>query len=144
MSEGDWLVIMEKTQDAVRDFGRAELRSLTRRAIHRLQRLEPSRVFGDDYRFKSLWDEYCHEMQDGPHELLANAWDHVISKTVNHLVESIPRETAVLLTILAADPLDEDVGANLTGSVWNEGIAQLILERLTEEAGRRSLDALDP
>jgi hypothetical protein len=139
MSDGAWLAIMEKTQQAVYDYARAEIRSLTRRAIYRLQRVEPSGIYGGDYRFKSLWAEYRHEVQEGPHEQLEDAWNDVLAKTLNEIVDSIPRQTAALLTILAAHDIDEDEGADLIGSVWKEGIVRLLLEGLADEAGGRAL-----
>ena len=144
MSEGDWLTIMEKTQDAVYAFAKAELASLTRRAIYRFQRVKASDVYGGDYKFKSLWDEYCHEVQNGPYDPLENAWDDVISRILDELVVSLPHETAVLLSIVAAHDLDEDVGAELIGSVWKEGIVRMLHDRLAEVAGGRDLEHLNP
>lgn len=139
MSDGAWLAIMEKTQQAVYDYARAEIRSLARRAVHRLQRMEPSGIYGGDYRYKSLWAEYRHEVQEGPCEQLEAAWDDVLTKTLNEIADSIPRQTAVLLTILAAHDIDEHEGTDLIGSVWKEGIVRLLLEELADEAGGRAL-----
>lgn len=144
MSDAAWLCKIEKTQDAVRDYARAKIRSLARRAIYRLQRLEASDIYGSDYKFKSLWDEYCHEVQDGPYDLLTGAWDDVLSKTLKVIIDGVPREAAVFLTILAVGDLDEDEGADLIGSVWAEGIARLLHEQLADEAGSRGLDHLNP
>ena len=144
MSDAASLAIMEKTQHAVYDYARAEVRSLARRAIYRLQRIKASGIYGGEYKFKSLWDEYCHEVQNGPYEPLEGAWEDVLSKTVKEIIDSIPRETAMLLTILAIYDLDEDDGSELIGSVWNEGISQLLERRLAGEAGFRCLDHLNP
>lgn len=51
--------------DAVHSHARVEIRSLARRAKYRLQRLEATDIYGGDYKFKSLWDEFCHEAQEG-------------------------------------------------------------------------------
>ena len=66
MSSDAWQTVLEKTHDAVREFARAELLALTRRAIHRLKRTKASGVYGEDYRHRSLWKEYWHEVQEGP------------------------------------------------------------------------------
>ena len=87
-------------------------------------------------------DEFCHEVQDGPHELLTDAWDDVLSGALTEIVHGMRRETAVLLTIYAARNLDEDEGAELIGSVWIEGIARELREQLADEAGSRPLDHL--
>ena len=54
-----------------------------------------------------MWDEYCHEVQHGPTGALADAWDDVLAPTIASVVEPLPREEAVLLTIGAAWDLDE-------------------------------------
>jgi hypothetical protein len=45
-------------------YARAEFEALTRRVIYRLQRSKASGIFGD-YGYKTLWGEYCHEVQKG-------------------------------------------------------------------------------
>ena len=144
MSDTIRLTALERVEDAVRDYARGEVRSLTRRAIYRLQRIGASGVYGGDYRFKSLWDEYCHEVQDGPYDLVEDAWEDVLSRTVQAIIESIPRKTAVLLTILAVYESDDKNDGELVGSVWQEGIARLLREQLADEAGSRGLDHLNP
>ena len=49
-----------------------------RKVIYRLQRIKASGIFGDDFNHKTGWDEYCYEVQQGPHTLLEQAWDHQI------------------------------------------------------------------
>jgi hypothetical protein len=56
-----WQTVLEKTHDAVREFARAELLTLTRRAVHRLKRTKATGIYGEDCRYRSLWKEYCHE-----------------------------------------------------------------------------------
>jgi hypothetical protein len=40
--------------------------ALARKAVHQMQRIDASGIFGDDYRHKTLWNEFCHVIQTGP------------------------------------------------------------------------------
>jgi hypothetical protein len=141
MSEGDGLHIMEATHDAVRSFATAELRSLTRRAIYRLQRIPATGIYGDDYAFKTMWDEYCHESQSGP--FFDDSWGDLVSRTLEGLVDQVPRETAVLLTILAIDATDEDYGTTVIGTVNKDRIVAILGASVAEEAGARDLERFE-
>jgi hypothetical protein len=136
MSEGDWLIIMEETQAAVRRFARAEVRSLARQAKDRLQRLGPSGRYPDQ-KFESFWNEYQFEVQNGLYDPLGRTWSEILTETVRDLAGALSHETAVLLTIEAAGPLPENIGSEVIGSVWKPGIALLIIEELAELAANR-------
>ena len=135
MSSDTWQTVLEKTHDAVREFARAELVALTRRVVHRLKRTKATGIYGEDYRHRSLWKEYCHEVQEGPNEALQSAWDDTLDSILSDLVQNTPRNTAMLLSILAAWELEEQDEATIVGTVWPDGIVQLLKERLAEEAG---------
>lgn len=141
MSEGDWLHIMEATQNAVRNFATTELKSLTRRAIYRLQRIPATGIYGDDYRFKTVWDEYCHESQSGP--FAEDSWDDLLSQTFEHLVDQMHHETAVLLTILAIEATDEEYGATIIGAVNKDHIVAMLHRSVAEAAGARDLERFE-
>ena len=64
---------------------------IARQAVHRMQRIDASGIFGDDYRHKTLWDEFCHEVQTGPTMLVANAMDLTVRPIVLGLVEALHR-----------------------------------------------------
>jgi integrase len=53
-------------RDAVLDFATQSYEALVRKAIVRLQWIKATGIYGDDYGHKTLWDEYCHEVQFGP------------------------------------------------------------------------------
>ena len=140
----DWHSVLEGTHAAVRAFARIEIEALTRKVIHSLQRLRSSGIFGDDYLYKSLWDEYCHEVQDGPHAMLEGASNLNIDPFLDHVVEQVPHHVGVLLTIYAAWELDEHDDANLVGPVWPDVIKRLVRDSLAKKAGMRSLHHLSP
>ena len=63
MSDETRWMILESIYEGVRSYARIEFAALTRKIIHRMQRVEASGIFGDDYIFKTLWDEYCHRFR---------------------------------------------------------------------------------
>ena len=46
-----------------------------------------------------LWDEYCHEVHEGPHEQLDWAWTATLDPVLQQTVASVPQHEALLLTI---------------------------------------------
>jgi hypothetical protein len=149
--DDEWLAVLEATHASVLAYARVEFDALCRKVIHRLQRIDASGIYGDDYNYKTLWDEYCHEMQHGPTELLTSAWDATILPLLNHVVERIPRQVAVLLSIAAACELDErntewilDESDNeWMGVSWPDGIREVVRSRVNEKAGWRDLYRFD-
>jgi hypothetical protein len=81
------------------EFAQARYSALARKLVFQLQRIKASGVYGDDYRHKTLWDEYCHEVQEGPYNLLDHAWDRTLTPALSAIVDAIPRYEAALLTI---------------------------------------------
>jgi hypothetical protein len=63
MRDENWYTTLENTHEAVLVYAQIEFEGLSRRVIHRLQRINAAGIYGDDYAYKSLWDEWCHEVQ---------------------------------------------------------------------------------
>jgi hypothetical protein len=149
--DDEWLAVLEATHASVLAYARVEFDAVGRKVIHRLQRIAASGIYGDDYNYKTLWDEYCHEVQDGPTELLTSVWDATLLPLLDGVVERIPRQIAVLLSIAAGCELDEgnmelilDEGDNeWIGVCWPDGIREVVLSRVREEAGWRNLYRFD-
>jgi hypothetical protein len=116
--------------------------ALTRRAVHQLQRIKPSGVYGDDYRHKTLWDEYCHEVQEGPYDLLDDAWDRTLRPVLRTIVDAIPRHEAALLTIGAIWELDE--GDEPALGIFPDLIQRNLQQMLSKIAGARDMSRFDP
>ncbi|MBB3387182.1 MULTISPECIES: hypothetical protein [unclassified Rhizobium] len=55
----------EAAQTAVFNLAEEINQRAPRRSVHRLQRICHSGIFGGDYCHRSLWDEFCHEQQNG-------------------------------------------------------------------------------
>jgi hypothetical protein len=118
--------------DAVLTFARTAYDGLVRKVIARLQWRTASGVYGDDYHHKTLWDEYCHEVQLGPHMFLEGAWDISIEPVLDEIVPSVSSEIAALLMIAALWDLDEP-DTTFTGAVDR----QLIRAKFATDVGKR-------
>jgi hypothetical protein len=94
-------------QKAIRNYSAARYSALAREAAVLLEQIEATRIFGDDYKHRTLWDEYCHEVQEGPHGLLEDAFAETVGPIIRGIVESVADSEAILLTIGARWHLDE-------------------------------------
>lgn len=119
---------LEEIYQAVRTYGRIEFEGLARRVIHQLQRMPTSGIFGDDFRYRSIWDEWCHEVQEGPHELLEQAIEDAIQSLIIATLESIPAHVETLLVIYVTGRAPRAQGASV-----QEGHLQDALRRELEQ-----------
>lgn len=133
------------THSAVLRFAEAAYASLARKAVFRLRRIRASGIYGDDFRHKTLWDEYCHEVQEGPHELLEPAWDMTLDPILDAVVQDVPLHEAALLTIGAVWDLNEDDAEPQGGiSVCPDLICRNLKRVVAEMASARDMTCFDP
>jgi hypothetical protein len=132
-----WVRILEETHLAVCRFASVELDKLTRRVVHMMQRMPASGTYGD-YPFKSIWDEYCHEQQNGPTEQLEYAWDQIIRPAISWPIGLLPDEVATLISI-GVDREPRGV-KNRPVSIDTDLIFHSVKHRLDRQAMDRSLD----
>ena len=97
-----------RTGPFVRHFADTEFDALTQNIVEQLQGIDAAGIYGDDYGHKTLWDEYCHEIQEGPLGPLDHAWDRTTTPFLTEALANIPQEAAVLMTIGAKFRLEED------------------------------------
>jgi hypothetical protein len=82
--------------------------------IHRLQRMPVTGIFGDDFAYRTVWDEYCHECQFGPHDMLDLAWDATVNPLIAAVLEKVPSEEMALLdSAEAADLRNGDMTTSI-------------------------------
>ncbi len=144
MTDESWYTALENTHKAVRVYARIELKGLARRVIYRLQRIDASGIYGDDYAYKSLWDERCHEVQEGPHDQLDDAWTEVLCPILDDVIDSLPHHVAVLLSVFAACELNQEHNPDLIGSFWSDGVQRVLQAEVDRIAINRRLDHLGP
>lgn len=130
------------THNAILEFANERYSALARRAVFQLQRIKASGVYGDDYRHKTLWDEYCHEVQEGPYDLLDNAWDRTLTPALSAIVDAIPRYEAALLTIGAIWDLDEEYES--APGIMPDLIRRNLEQMVSKLAGARDMSRFDP
>lgn len=83
-------------------FSDTRIQALARKVIYAMQRMPASGIFGDDYRFKTVWDEYCREVQEGPHPMLEAAFGQTVDPMIAwHIDQLDPAERQLLETALA-------------------------------------------
>jgi hypothetical protein len=114
--------------------------ALARKVIYKLQRLDASGIYGD-YNYKTLWDEYCHEIQQGPHDsMLSNAWSATLRPILDEVIGSLSVEEKALLFFATdrADDFDHETERN--APIDDDALAEQLLTTLAEMAGRRSLE----
>lgn len=127
------------TNRAVRRFSAAACERLARKVVFRLQRQPATGIFGDAIFPRSLWDEYCYEAQEGPHEQLTSAWDQLLNPLIQFLVDAIPQEEAVLLSIGAAWELGEHDLELDDGASFPELIRDNVRRHVVEIAADRRM-----
>jgi hypothetical protein len=126
------------------EFAAAAYLALARKVIFRLQRIKASGIYGDDYQHKTMWDEYCHEVQEGPHDLLQSAWDDTVDSIIESVIEAIPRHEAVLLTIRAVCDQDREDEMQLGTQVAPDLMRNSLRQAVDEMAGARHMSRFDP
>lgn len=132
------------THKAVRSYSKARFGALAHDASVQLEKIEPTGIFGDDYNHRTLWDEYCHEFQEGPHGPLRYAFDATIAPIAQAIVESIADSEAVLLTIGARWHLDEDHEEHGDVVATPDQIRRNLQDAVQKLAMSRDLSELDP
>jgi hypothetical protein len=125
-------------------FAEKAYEGLARKVIFRLQQIDSTGIYGGDYRYKTLWDEYCHEVQTGPHDLLEPAWEHTLNSILGSIAEAIPPHEGALLTISAAWELDKDDVEMTTVCVAPDLIRENLKRVVDRRAARREMWRFDP
>lgn len=91
---------------AIRAFARMRILNIAEELAMDLGCRAPSDIFGDDIGAESVWDEYCYEARNGPTFELADAWSSLLDPLIADLVERLPYEETVLLTIAEQSQTD--------------------------------------
>lgn len=126
--------------NAIHVFARQEWPHFARKAVYRMQRIPASGILGDEYRARTLWDQYCHEVQNGPHDLLEDAWEITVDGIFAAVIDDMPPHVAALLTV---DGVLEYEPTGDVGTIWRDGLLRALRERVAELAAARSLDRFE-
>ena len=140
MADDQWYKYLKEVHDAVMKYGEIEFQGLVRRVIYRLQQFPASGIYGDAYTYKTLWDEWCHEVQEGPHDLLEWAWDQTLPPFFKDVIDRVPAHTRELLSKYAQWELDLD----LDSEPGLEDTLRLLMDRVSGVAASRDIWHLRP
>jgi len=132
------------THKAIRNYSKARFGVLARDASAQLEQIEATKIFGDDYKHRTLWDEYCHEIQEGPHGPIENAFGETVDPILQAVVESLVDSEAVLLTIGARWHLDEDQDRDVDVVAIPDLIRRNLEDALQTLAITRDMSEFDP
>lgn len=124
-------------------FAAVRFGQLTSRLIWRLRRCPASGIFEGQFTCRTLWDEICIEVQEGPFDMpepfslpdLSTAFEMTIGPYARASVEALPKHEAVLLTLWAIDAWDEEDQAEFAGAVSEDALIQTLTTMLRREAG---------
>jgi hypothetical protein len=127
---------------AVWRYGWERFTALARKVIYRLQRVDASGIYGDEYRHKTLWDEFCHEVQEGPHDQLDSAWHMTLRPFLEAAITPLSANEKMVLFFATdeADGLDEDMGEPFV----TDALIAEVMKELARLAGERNLNQFDP
>lgn len=130
-------------ETSLREFFKAEIDRLVRSVVYRLQRTKASGIYGDDMGHRSLWDEYCHEVQHGPHAQLHHAWTVTLNPIIEDRIDKSPHHIVVLLSIHARR-FDDSVSGDRSGPfLWVERLREEVASALASVAAWRDLTRLN-
>ncbi len=119
--------------------------AFARKVEEQIQQLDASGIYGDDYQHKTLWDEYCHKIQEGTDEPSEYAWEATITPFLTEIIENTPHEMAVLLTIGAEWCLGEEERQRLGDLASNPDLMRRYLAQvIAEMAAARDMSRFSP
>jgi len=139
--EDPWIQELEAAHRALREFSRLEVEALGRKFIYRLQRFPAAGIYGDvSYCHKTIWDEYCHEVQNGPYDVLDWAWSSFIDPIAEDIVESIPAHIALVLSAYAVWKFNDEESL---GVISPFNITRLIKIEIHKQADQRNIERFE-
>lgn len=126
-------------RDCVRKHNSVEFDKLARKVTYHLQRLDSSGIFGDDFGFKSIWDEYCHYNQKGPVDMLEDAFDSVVDPIIQEITNKVPEHQLRILSLETHLSPTFDLSEESMGSIDLYAIERTIRSLLVQQATDREM-----
>ena len=145
---------LARLQSAASDFARAEIARITQTVITDLQSRPAIGIFGE-VAARHMWDEYCWNLQEGSFDdteyvggfslgSVSGNWDDTVRAFVQSEVEKLPRYAQ---TFLSAHAFEGDIDSDedeAVGSIWVDGIVDIVMEAVNQRASQRNLDLIGP
>lgn len=143
-----------RLQAAAGEFARQEIDRVREAVIAEL-RSRPAAGLFSDVAARHMWDEYCWILQEGSldDELnlgglglgsLSDNWDEPLGALVSGELEKLPEHALIFLSAYAFEgDCERDENESL-GSIWVDGIANLVVENINDRASQRNLHLIGP
>jgi hypothetical protein len=133
------------THNAIRNYSKTRFAALAREAAAQLEQFGALGTFGDDHKHRTLWDEYCYKVQEGPHNnLLEAAFAAIVEPVAQAIVGFVTESEATLLTIGARWHLDEDQEANVVVVAVPDLMRRNLEDAIQTLAMSRDMSGFDP
>jgi hypothetical protein len=130
---------------ALRALADARYSKLTDKLVWQMRRI-PANGLYEARKHNTLWDEYCHHVQHGPHGISQSAWEQSVGALAFALAEELPPEEARILTISALWHFDEEDSATFGKdgvSICRSSISRRLESLLSDRAGSRDMSRFD-
>lgn len=145
---------LARLQSAASDFARADIARITQTVITDLRSRPTIGIFGE-VAARHMWDEYCWSLQEGPFDdteyigglslgSVSGNWDDTVRALVQGEVEKLPRYAQIFLS---AHAFEEDIDSDedeAVGTIWVDGIVDIVMEAVNQRASQRNLDLIGP
>lgn len=140
-------------KSAAESLAKVEAKRIVQAVIADLRGRAAQDTFGD-LAARHLWDEYCWSLQEGPFDddmgwddvdlgSVSGAFDGLVRMVIEAEIEKLPNYLQVFLTVKAVEESSE-MDENIFGSIWMDGMVDLILEDLNSKACSRDLGLIGP
>jgi uncharacterized protein (DUF2267 family) len=142
-----------RLQSAANDFASAEAKRIVRAVIDDMRGRLAQGMFGE-VAARHIWDEYCWSLQEGPFDddmgwddvqlgSMSGAFDGMVRAVIEGEIEKLPRHAQVFLSAKAIED-HPDSEEDMFGSIWLDGMVDLIRDAVNSEASGRNLDLIGP
>lgn len=134
--QGDHMT--EATLDAARFLAQAELSRLVDAVIADLRLIPASGIFPDT-ACRHFWDELTYDQQEGPYDDVSEAIEDTLHPILMSHITALPPPMLSLLSTHAAEEDGHPDGDLSPGTLWQNGIAELLARDLRHRAARRMI-----
>jgi hypothetical protein len=122
---------------AIIAWAKPQFDNLAKQTIENLKKQPAVGMFEAEYRFRNYWDEYSHEVQNGP---FMEEWHETVEAFCHGVVEAIDRPSLTLLSIAAIEDQGEDEDTVNADGIWPDLVVRVVQEALNQAASERDLD----
>lgn len=125
---------MNTIDRAIWNYASERFAALSRKVKYRLQRINASGIYGDDCECKTLWDEFCYEVAEGPTDVLESAWCLTLRPFLESAVSTLSVPEKKLLFLATEAGLENDDESTEELPIDDDALMSKLFEHLRELA----------